>query len=242
MGRGLLECKVKTAVITGASTGIGAATARRFLKAGYRVINLSRRPLAEERVENLPGDLRLTYRDKSFSKRLCELTQDASALVLIHNACLHYGDTVGDLSDEQLDEVLTLNVRVPNRLNHLLIPCMQPSSSILYVGSTLSEKAVPGAFSYVVSKHALVGMMRATTQDLVGTGIHSACICPGFTDTEMLRRHMGDDPKIRQSITERSAENRLIEPAEIAELLFFAAHSPSLNGAVIQAGLGQKET
>jgi 3-oxoacyl-[acyl-carrier protein] reductase len=68
---------------------------------------------------------------------------------------------------------------------------MGPGSSVLYVGSTLSEKAVPGSFSYVVSKHAQLGMMRATCQDLMGTGIHTAMVCPGFTDTEMLRNHLG---------------------------------------------------
>ena len=46
---------------------------------------------------------------------------------------------------------------------------------------------MPHSFSYVVSKHALVGMMRATCQDLAGREIHTACICPGFTDTEMFR-------------------------------------------------------
>ena len=116
---------------------------------------------------------------------------------------------------------------------------MGAGSCILYVGSTLSEKAVPGSFSYVVSKHAIVGMMRGTCQDLAGTGIHTACVCPGFTDTEMLREHVPDDAMA--SVSAMSAFGRLIEPAEVAATLLFAAENPVLNGAVLHANLGQVE-
>ena len=116
---------------------------------------------------------------------------------------------------------------------------MAAGSSILFVGSTLAEKAVPGSFSYVVSKHAQIGMMRACCQDLAGTGIHTACICPGFTDTEMLREHVPADAMA--AVRGMSAFNRLIEPQEIAETLLWAAGTPVLNGSVIHANLGQVE-
>ena len=118
---------------------------------------------------------------------------------------------------------------------------MGPGSSIIYIGSTLGEKGVPGAHSYVVSKHAIVGMMRATCQDLIGSGIHTACICPGFTDTEMLRTHVGEDEAILTSIAENCTFNRLIAPHEISSVVGFAASNPVINGAVIHANLGQVE-
>jgi NAD(P)-dependent dehydrogenase (short-subunit alcohol dehydrogenase family) len=93
----------------------------------------------------------------------------------------------------------------------------------------------------VVSKHAQLGMMRATCQDLMGSGIHTALICPGFTDTEMLRTHLGDDPEVEQAIAGMNSFNRLIEPDEIAELIRWAHHNPVINGAVLHANLGQKE-
>ena len=232
---------MKKAIITGASSGIGAATARKFLAADYQVLSLARRACPVRGVDNIQADLTLIYNKVSFAGELKKYADGADSLVLIHNACRHYHDRVTNLTDEQFTQTLTLNVQVPNALNRALIPCMKPGSSILYVGSTLSEKAVPGAFSYVVSKHALVGMMRATTQDLADTGIHSVCICPGFTDTEMLRQHIGDDVKAKQMIAARSAHNRLIRPEEIATMLMTAASEPVLNGAVIQAGLGQKD-
>ena len=116
------------------------------------------------------------------------------------------------------------------------------SSSLIYVGSTLSEKAVSGSFSYVVSKHAQLGMMRASCQDLMGSGIHTALVCPGFTDTEMLRTHLGTDPGVERMIAGMNSYNRLIDPGEIAELIRWAHHNPVINGAVLHANLGQKES
>ena len=137
---------------------------------------------------------------------------------------------------------MNINLVAPQILNQVIIPLMKPGSSIIYIGSTLSEKAVANSYSYVVSKHALAGMMRATCQDLVGTGIHTCCICPGFTDTEMLRIHVGDDPEILQSIAAASTFNRLVEPGEIAETVKFAANNPVINGALLHANLGQIES
>lgn len=232
---------MKTAVITGASSGIGAATAERFIAAGYRVFNLSRRVSKVPGVKSIQVDLSKAYHTRDFAETLAKCGEGADSLVLIHNACSHHADSAQNTSDANLADVLALNVQAPNALNRILIPQMKPGSAILYVGSTLSEKAVPGVFSYILSKHALVGMMRATVQDLADTGVHSACICPGFTDTVMLRRHIGDDPEQFRQAEARQSGNRLIQPSEIAELLFFAATWPVINGSVIHANLGQKE-
>ena len=118
---------------------------------------------------------------------------------------------------------------------------MSEGSAIIYVGSTLSEKAVPGAFSYVTSKHAVVGLMKATCQDLMDRGIHTACVCPGFTDTPMLRNHLNHDETIIEQIKTMNAQNRLIKPTEIASTIYFAATNPVINGAVLHANMGQKE-
>ena len=100
---------------------------------------------------------------------------------------------------------------------------------------------MPGSFSYVISKHAQLGMMRATCQDLMGSGIHTALVCPGFTDTEMLRTHIGTDPEVEQAVASLNSFNRLIDPLEIAELLLWCHQHPVINGAVLHANLGQKE-
>ena len=232
----------KLVVISGGSQGIGRATVERFLAEGYRVINLSRRSLDIEGVLQLSVDMgRIDWLEGMAAEALSIAAESADEIVLIHNAARQDSDTVATLAAENFATVLQINLVAPQQLNAVLIPYMKPGSSILYVGSTLAEKAVRGCASYVASKHGLVGLMRATVQDLAGTGIHSACVCPGFTDTAMLRGHINNDPEVIAAITANVSAGRLIDPQEIADTLYFCARSPVISGAVIHANLGQIE-
>ncbi|HET6473585.1 MAG TPA: SDR family oxidoreductase [Pseudomonadales bacterium] len=226
-------------LLTGGSAGIGLATARRFADAGYEVVNLSRRRCPLAKVTHINCDLATPRFLDNISGQLGQLLGDAERITLIHNAARLDNDTAVETPSNRLREVFEVNLVAPNTLNYFTLPFMRAGSSVLYVGSTLSEKAVPHSFSYVVSKHAIVGMMRATCQDLVGRGIHTACICPGFTDTEMFREHVPVDAL--DQVRAMSAFGRLINPEEIAETLFWAANNPVINGALIHANLGQVE-
>ena len=230
---------MRLAVVTGASAGIGLATAARFLDAGYAVVNLSRRPCPLAAVTHIRCDLAADIAGQ-LAGALAPRLEGADQIALIHNASRLLNDTATDTPSEALRAVLDINVVAINTLNQLVIPHMGTGSCVLFVGSTLSEKAVPGSFSYVISKHAQVGMMRACCQDFAGTGIHTACLCPGFTDTEMLREHVPADAM--DAVRGMSAFNRLIEPGEIADALLWAANSPVINGSVIHANLGQVES
>jgi len=230
---------MKLAVVTGASAGIGLATAERFLDAGYRVVNLSRRPCPLSDVVHLRCDLSDPNSADALAPQLTPHLDAAGEIALIHNASRLAGDTADDTTSISLRTVLEVNVVAINSINRLVIPRMGAGSCILFVASTLAEKAVPGSYSYVVTKHAQVGMMRAVCQDLAGRGIHTACICPGFTDTEMLRAHV--PPEAMDAVRGMSAFNRLIEPGEIAGMLYWAATTPVINGSVIHANLGQIE-
>lgn len=231
---------MKTLIITGASSGIGLHTAERFAGAGFEVVNLSRRRCPLDNVTHINCDLSEPGFIDQIGPQLTPRLQASSTVVLIHNAAKLTNDSAVETASNSLRDVMEINLIAPNTLNYFAIPFMQPGSAILYVGSTLSEKAVPNSFSYVTSKHAMLGMMRATCQDLAGRGIHTACICPGFTDTEMLRHHVPADAM--EMVAGMSAYNRLVTPDEIAETLYFGATNPVLNGAVIHANLGQVES
>ena len=233
---------MKVAIITGASAGIGSATARAFQGEGFAVYNLARRACPVQGVTNLACDLSKEAAIASACATLEQVVADCSEVALVHNASQMLKDRADDCASDNLRQVMQTNVIAVNSLNQHLLPLLPRTSSVLYVGSTLAEKAVPGAFSYIVSKHAQLGMMRATCQDLMGSGIHTAMICPGFTDTEMLRAHLGSDPDVAAAVAGMNSFNRLIAPEEIAELIRWAHHNPVINGAVLHANLGQKES
>ncbi len=230
---------MKCLLITGASAGIGLHTAKLFAQSGYQVINLSRRRCPLDTVTHINCDLSEPGFIDGIAPQISPTLSQAEEVVLIHNSAQLKNDSAVETPSNDLRQILEVNVVAANTLNYFTIPFMAPGSSVLYVGSTLSEKAVPNSFSYVTSKHAVIGMMRATCQDLAGRQIHTACVCPGFTDTEMLREHVPDDAM--QQVAAMSAYDRLVDPDEIAGTLLWTAQSPVINGSIIHANLGQIE-
>ena len=161
-------------VITGASAGIGAATAELFKKNDFDVVNLSRKPCPVAGVTHIKCDLSQPDFVHSIQDELINALGDSTQITLIHNAALLINDNIASTESEQLRRVLEINVVAASSLNQILIPRMSSGSSVLYVGSTLGEKAVPNSFTYATSKHAVIGMMHATCQDLAGSGVHTA--------------------------------------------------------------------
>jgi 3-oxoacyl-[acyl-carrier protein] reductase len=159
---------------------------------------------------------------------------------LIHNAAVMPTDSALSVDAKLLERTLRLNVTTPAQIDAALIPRMRPGSSIVFIGSTLSDKGIPNRLSYVTSKHALLGLMRATVQDLFGTGIHCLCVAPGFTDTAMLAPGLST-PGFADAVRDMVSFGRLLEPEEIADLVVFATRTPALNGANVHANLGQRE-
>lgn len=231
----------KVAIVTGGRTGIGLATLQRFQQGGFEVINISRQPSPLAGCTNLEADFSRPGWSSETAGDLERFVEGSDQVVLVHNAGLHVNDSAMAVDAEAMRRSFDVNVVAPAVLNKLVDPHLQPGSAILYVGSTLSEKAVAGCASYVAAKHALLGLMRSTCQDLQGRQVHTACICPGFTDTEMLREHVGNSEQVLREIASICTYGRLIDTAEIADTIYFCATNPVINGTVMHANLGQIE-
>jgi len=231
-----------TIIVTGASSGIGLAIAERFASLGCRVISVARRRCPVDIVDSLLMDL---ARPDAVPALLDELRPKLGAapgvIHLVHNAAALPHDSATELDHNVLERTLRLNVVTPALLNAALIPHMAKGSSIVFVGSTLSEKGVPRRLSYVTAKHAMLGLMRSTVQDLWGRGINCLCVAPGFVDTGMLRPVLDADPMFEREVVDMVSYGRLIEPEEIAEIVEFATRAPALNGALVNANLGQRQ-
>jgi len=232
----------KFLIITGGSSGIGFATAKLFQENNYSIINLSRSKIDLDNAIHIDIDLSTPNWQESLESNFKDLLSSSDQICLIHNASKMQSDTVESFNDDNLREVIEVNLVGPSILNKLTIPFMKKRSSILYVGSTLSEKAVPHMSSYVMTKHGMIGLMRSTCQDLFGRFIHTACICPGATETEMLVEYVQGNQEALKIMASTLSENRLITSEEIAKTLFFCANNSVVNGSVIHANLGIQET
>ena len=144
---------------------------------------------------------------------------------------------------ESMEKSFQINAIAPVILCHETLNYMCKDSSIILIGSTLSEIAVPGSLSYVASKHALSGIMKGITQDLFHKNINTCLICPGFTNTEMLQSNAqaSNNPKqFYNFINNMQSIGRCIEPCEIAQTIFHVCYSNVINGAILHINGGQK--
>ena len=228
----------KFLIITGGSSGIGYAAALLFQKENYKVINLSRSKIPLSEAIHVSVDLSTSSWHEEIDSVLKDLLDSADQISLIHNASKMQSDNVQDFNLSELRDVIEVNLVAPAILNKMIIPYMKKGSSIIYVGSTLSEKAVPQMSSYVTTKHAMIGLMRSTCQDLFGRFIHTACVCPGATETEMLQEYVQGNTEALEMMAGTLSENRLITPEEIASTLLFCSQNSVINGSVIHANLG----
>eukprot|EP00929_Paragymnodinium_shiwhaense_P086194 TRINITY_DN46722_c0_g1_i1.p1 TRINITY_DN46722_c0_g1~~TRINITY_DN46722_c0_g1_i1.p1 ORF type:complete len:309 (+),score=62.71 TRINITY_DN46722_c0_g1_i1:64-990(+) len=230
-------------IVTGGSSGIGAAVCANFVAQGCHVLSIARRACAEVAgVESVLVDLAggaqaleavvqaVRARTDGRKRRLC----------LVNNASNYPSDSVGAVDAAGLDRALQLNVTLPALLTSALLPFMAEGSSVIFVGSTLSEKAVAGKLSYCTAKHAMVGLMRSVAQDLLWSGIHTVLVCPGITDTPMVRNAVAGNEVAFEAFV-KDLQGRSLTSAEVAEVICNAAKSPVLHGSIIHCNNGQKE-
>jgi len=233
----------QTALVTGGSKGIGAATARRLAEDGYRVVILAR---GEAAMAAICDELR-SRGDDAVGIR-CDITERKSvdeALrriegevgspgILVNNA--GFGGPfhrVDEVSDEEWETVFATNVRAPFWFCRALLPKMkeQGFGRVINIGSIQSLRGAALSSTYVATKHALVGYTKALACEWARWGITCNVICPGYVKTEMLPADFEDTSGLRPRIP----AGRFAEPREIADAVSFLAREGSayFNGAVL---------
>ena len=179
-----LDLQGRRVLVTGASAGLGAAIARTVHARGATVVLTGRR--AElldqlqhelgERAETLPADLA----DRA---AVTVLPGQAGPIdVLIANAGLPGTGPLEDLSPEQVDRALEVNLRAPLQLARALAPPMvqRGSGHLVFVSSLSGKVASPGSSLYSATKFGLRGLALGLHEDLAGTGVGVTCVYPGF--------------------------------------------------------------
>jgi NADP-dependent 3-hydroxy acid dehydrogenase YdfG len=192
----------RTALVTGASSGIGAATVRSLAAAGFEVVGAARRL---ERVEEIAREvggraMRLDVTDPDSVAELAEALPEVS--VVINNAGGALGlEPVAEANEENWREMYETNVMGMMRVTKALLPALERSGNghVVVIGSVAGLEVYPGGGGYTAAKHAANAVTRTLRLELLGKPIRVSEVAPGMVKTEFsLVRFEGDREKADQ--------------------------------------------
>lgn len=231
----MLSIKDQIVLITGASSGIGAACARVFAQAGAKLILVARR---RERLEELAAELGkfatpyllpLDVRDRSgVESALSTLPESwASVDILINNAGLSRGlDKLHEGSIQDWEEMIDTNIKGLLYFTRQIVPGMlsRGRGHVVNLGSIAGHQTYPGGNVYCASKAAVKAISEGLKQDLLGTPVRVTSVDPGMVETEFSAvRFHGDTErakKVYQGVTP-------LTPEDVADVIFFCVTRPA---------------
>ena len=231
----------KVAIITGAGRGIGQATAIKFGREGARIAACDiHADLAQETAQQViaaGGEAMgcpMDVRDKE-----AVVARYGRIDCLVNNAGIVQDSTLRNMTDEQFDSVIEVNLKGVYNCAKAVIGVMleQNSGVILNVSSIVGLYGNFGQTNYAASKFGVIGMVKTWARELGRKGIRANAVCPGFVSTPII----GKIPeKVLKAIEERVPLGRLARPEEIANTFAFLASDEAsyINGAVIEVSGG----
>jgi NAD(P)-dependent dehydrogenase (short-subunit alcohol dehydrogenase family) len=228
----------KTALITGAAAGIGAAAAKLFVKQGARVFLVDTNEEGLRTTVQAAGSGQASctvanVADESSTQEYVRLAKNYLGGIDI--ALLNAGiegevHPIADCPTEVFDQVLAVNLKGVWLGLKYIMPVMAAGGggSIVLTSSTAGVKGRAGLAPYVASKHGVIGLMRSAAQEGAPDGIRINTVNPSPVETRMMRSlEQGFSPKnperFRKKMADRLALGRYAEPAEIANLMLFLA-------------------
>jgi 3-hydroxybutyrate dehydrogenase len=234
-----------TAVVTGATSGIGLACTQRLASAGAKVTVIGREPATTERVaDEIGGQARVVdlvdLGDPAALDGLADLTAD----IVVNNAGVQLVTPVHDFPPATFAAMQRLMVEAPFRMIRASLPHMYARGygRVINISSAHGLLASPFKVGYVTAKHALEGMSKVVALEGGAHGVTSNCINPGYVRTPLVEKQIADQARahgiaesdvIKTVLLPRSAIKRLAEPAEVAELVVYLCSPDAsyINGA-----------
>jgi 3-hydroxy acid dehydrogenase/malonic semialdehyde reductase len=219
-----VQLEGKSAVVTGASSGIGAATAAALARAGARVVGGARRT---DRIAPPLTPLELDVTDPESCERFVqEANEVLSGIdILVNAAGLALGRDPFDLSTEADEHtVLETNVNGLIRMTRLFLPHLRDYGHIVNMGSIAGRQAYPNGALYVTSKFAVRGFTYALREDLLGRPIRITTVDPGLVETDFSLVRFRGDSEAARTVYEGV---RAMTPDDIAECVVFAVTRPA---------------
>jgi 3-hydroxybutyrate dehydrogenase len=224
-----LDLSGRTAMVTGAGSGIGRACARRLSAAGATVLALDLDAEAAARVAEETGG-RAIVADLSELDRIGELP--GAVDVLVNNAGLQVVAPITEFPDDRFSLIQRVMAEAPYRLVKLVLPHMYARGwgRIVNISSVHGLLASPYKAAYVTAKHALEGLSKVTALEAAPHGVTSNCVNPAFVRTPLVDKQIADQATVNgisesevveRIMLDRAAIKKLIEPDTVAELLAY---------------------
>lgn len=231
----------KIALVTGAGSGLGAAIAEDFARAGAFVYCTDRSHSAAEETAGRIGAsggralalaLDVTSETDCAAAAGAVLGRHGRLDVLMNNAGIGHVGTMLTTTGADLDRVLAVNVRGVFNVTKVFLPGMveRGSGSIINMASTTGVSGVLARLAYSASKHAVVGLTKSMALDHARTGVRVNCICPGRVETPFMMARIKEYPDpgaAYREMADTQAIGRMGRPEEIARLATFMASDES---------------
>ena len=248
----------KVAIVTGAATGIGRATAMLLAEQGASVIvadrNLIEGTQTAQLIQEAGGIAHFQQVDVSLGNEVQQMMESVRQRhgkldILINNAAVQILGTLVDTSEESWDRIHNVNLKGVFLCCKYAIPLMigKQGAAIVNVASVLGIVADPGLTAYCAAKGGVISLTRAAALTYGPQGIRINCICPGDVETQLVKEYFESNPDpqaFRQQVYSNYALKRIAYPLEIAKSIAFlasdAASFISGSSLVIDGGLTVK--
>ena len=225
----------KTALVTGATRGIGKAIARALAEQGVEVVGTA---TSAEGAESITAALKeaglngygivMNVADPdSIEAGLKAVTEKSGApLILVNNAGITRDNLLMRLKDDDWTSVLETNLSSVYRTSKAVLRGMAKArwGRIINISSVVAGMGNPGQGNYCAAKAGVEGFTRSLAKEMSNRGITANCVAPGFIDTDMTRKL---DDKQREAMLEVIPASRLGEPEEVAAVVAFLASEPA---------------
>jgi 3-hydroxybutyrate dehydrogenase len=223
----------RTALVTGAASGIGRAVAARLAGSGARVLLLDRDEKgARKAAADVGGEVLVADLSDGASIDALGLGTEVHADILVNNAGVQHVAAVEDFDPERFAFIQRLMLEAPFRLARALLPGMYERGwgRLVHVSSVHGHRASPYKVAYVAAKHGLEGLSKVIALEAAGKGVTSNTVCPGYVRTPLVEGQLEDqarthgvdtDQVLDEVLLSRTPVKRLVEPTEVADLIGF---------------------
>lgn len=227
----------RVALVTGTSSGIGAAVVKHFCQLGHQVLAVDFNPAGKAVAEQAGAaffEADLTDPDACRAAVADAVKRFGAVDILVNNAGIQHVASIETFPEEKWRQIMDLMLTAPFLLTQAAWPYMRQKGwgRIINVASIHAQVASPGKAAYISAKHGMIGLTKTAALEGGEQGITANAVCPAYVKTPLVDNQIADQAKLHgmdeQEVIEKvmlkqAAIKRLIEPDEVAQLVAYLA-------------------